>query len=152
MEKSGGDSELAAGDFVRRSCRRTVSVEPPKIEYFEIPAADPERAAAFYLDVFGWRARRRSWTGGVYLSLPEAGGEVGCGVVGGAATGLTAPTAVVHVADEDLDGYLERVSRAGGEVIDLARQIDELGRFARFKDSEGNLWGLWAPTDGRSQL
>jgi predicted enzyme related to lactoylglutathione lyase len=129
-----------------------VTVEPPRIGYFEIPAVEPERAAEFFLNVFGWRARRRSWSGGVYLSFPEARGEVGCGVVGGAAAGLTAPTPVVHVEETDLDRYLERVTGAGGEVIEAARQIDEHGRFARFKDSEGNLWGLWAPVDGRSQL
>ena len=126
-------------------------MEPPKIGYFEIPAAEPERAAKFFLNVFGWRARRHSWSGGVYLSLPEAGGEVGCGVVGGAAAGLTAPTPVVHVDDTDLDRYLERVDGAGGEVIEAARQIDGHGRYARLKDSEGNLWGLWAPAGGGSQ-
>ena len=151
MEKSRGNSELPPGYLLRHRHRPTVSVEPPKIGYLEIPAVDPDRAAKFFLSVFGWPARRRSWLGGVYFSLSDAGGVVGCGVVDAAAVGLPAPTPVVHVGSADLDPCLERVTVAGGEVIGPARQIDEHGRFARFKDSEGNLWGLWAPAESRAQ-
>jgi predicted enzyme related to lactoylglutathione lyase len=33
----------------------------PRVVYFEIPADDPERAAKFYKEVFGWKIDK--WEG-----------------------------------------------------------------------------------------
>ena len=48
-----------------------------KVCYIEIPAADVERSAAFYEEVFGWRLRQRG-DGHTASFFPDAGnlGEV----------------------------------------------------------------------------
>ena len=43
-----------------------------------------------------------------------------------------------------MSSCLQRVVEAGGEVVAPPHPVDDLGSFARFEDSEGNLWGLWA--------
>ncbi len=34
--------------------------------------------------------------------------------------------------------------RAGGEIVEPPRQVGKMGFFARFRDPEGNLLGLWS--------
>ena len=123
----------------------------PKIGYLEIPVVDAARAEEFFRRVFGWSGRRSEWTEGVHVVLENAVGSIGCAMVERSAVGLRGPTPVVHLAEADLEACLESISMAGGVVIETARSVDGLGRFARFRDTEGNLWGLWADAEERRQ-
>lgn len=119
----------------------------PKIGYLELPVTDPHRAAEFFGTVFGWQPVFRNWSEGTHVVLEGAGGEIGCALAPTGGAGIDAPTPVVHVRLSELDGFLMKVGRAGGEVVAQARRVDDLGSFARFRDTEGNLWGLWAAAD-----
>lgn len=136
----------------------------------EIPVRDAERAAAFYRRAFGWQARAVPWSGPRYLALSPGGGAGSDGATAGDAplrAGLLAagddplphPVAVVHV-EEELDAVLTRVAAGGGSVERPAHDVGGHGRFALFRDSEGNLLGLWrgaareagdAPQTGEAQ-
>jgi predicted enzyme related to lactoylglutathione lyase len=124
---------------------------PPKVGFLEIPVVDPERAAEFFRRVFSWESSFQAWSGGTHVLLDGAGGEIGCALTPVGTAGVETTTPVVHVANAELDEYLARVERAGGGVVELPRQVDDLGRFARFRDSEGNLWGLWSDADSSRQ-
>ena len=52
----------------------------PRPIHFEIPADQPERAIAFYQQVFGWRFQK--WEGPMPYWLVQTGGE-GPGIDGG---------------------------------------------------------------------
>ena len=104
--------------------------------------SDPDRASTFFEQAFGWSATPRSWSGGVHLPLQGAAGEVGCALT---ETGFAGPLPVVHVDRDEMHACLLRIVEAGGEVVEPQHAVDDLGSFARFRDSEGNLWGLWAP-------
>ncbi len=53
----------------------------PRPVHFELPAADPERAARFYTDVFGWTIEK--WEGPVEYWLVTTGEEDEPGINGG---------------------------------------------------------------------
>lgn len=128
------------------------------IGQIEIPAEDPERAAEFYRRVFGWRMERVEWAGPVYLRWnPEtSSGAVpapspGVGLFPRSELGAEQPLVMIHVAGEGLEAVLGRVTIAGGAVVAQpqiieagpAGQLRPLGEWARFRDPEGNLLGLW---------
>jgi predicted enzyme related to lactoylglutathione lyase len=66
-----------------------------------------------------------------------------------AAAGVDQPLLVIHVLPEGTEGaeplaaWLARIVEAGGEVEQPASRIGDMGFFARFRDPEGNRFGLW---------
>ena len=125
------------------------------VSHFEIPARDLERAAAFYREAFGWTVEPVPWQGGPYFKIRGAAGKTG--IEGGlmpagspAAGGVDQPLLVIHVLPEGTEGaeplaaWLDRIVAAGGEVEQPASRIGDMGFFARFRDPEGNRFGLWA--------
>lgn len=125
------------------------------VSHFEIPARDLERAARFYREAFGWTVEPVPWQGGPYFKIRGAAGK--SGIEGGlmpagspAAAGVDQPLLVIHVLPEGTEGaeplaaWLGRIVAAGGEVEQPASRIGDMGFFARFRDPEGNRFGLWA--------
>ena len=122
------------------------------IRHFEIPARDFDRASRFYREVFGWSIEPEPWDGPPYAVLrtssersPSAA-PARLGIDGGLTTAEgpgDQPLLVVHVEEATLEQALERIAAAGGTVDLPPTQIADFGRFARFRDPEGNLLGLW---------
>jgi predicted enzyme related to lactoylglutathione lyase len=123
------------------------------VSHFEIPARDPERAAHFYREVFGWTIEPLAWNGPAYFRVKAAIPAHGLareGIDGGLTLeGEYAgeqPLLMIHVADATLEECLERIAEAGGTVDLPVTPIGaegKLGRFARFLDPDGNRLGLW---------
>lgn len=112
------------------------------VSHFEIPAHDQERAARFYREVFGWSVEPLPWEGHAYYKIRGvAGDSLGGGIVP-AGEGYGHPLLVIH-AEGELADWLERIVEAGGAVEQPPAQVGDFGRFARFRDPEGNLLGLW---------
>ena len=122
------------------------------VSHYEIPASDPERAARFYRQVFGWRVEPLAWERPYFKirgsSVPS---EAGCeGIDGGIAEaggGLEHPLLIIHIEDADLETVLEKVTGAGGSIDLPATRVGTMGSWARFRDSEGNLLGLWQKSE-----
>lgn len=110
---------------------------------FEIPAVDVERAARFYRDAFGWRIEPVEWPGEAYFEIRIDGGPIGGGLTTPEVLGADRPLVVIHVEGAPLAEWLARIVAAGGSVAAPAEPVGELGAFARSRDSEGNLFGLW---------
>ncbi|HEX6901197.1 MAG TPA: VOC family protein [Thermoanaerobaculia bacterium] len=119
------------------------------VSHFEIPAHDLDRAARFYQEIFAWRIDRAPWTTPYYKVRGAAGESPGReGIDGGllpAGGGVDYPLLVIHLSGAALEQCLERIVRAGGEVDLPPEAVGAMGRFARFRDPEGNLLGLWEP-------
>ena len=119
------------------------------IGHFEIPARDVEGVARFYREAFGWRVEPVDWPGGAYCKIrPGAKGEVASAGIGGGLTtpeilGADRPLLVIHVAGGLLAAWLERLVAAGGSVASSPAPVGGFGVYARFRDPEGNLFGLW---------
>jgi uncharacterized protein len=117
------------------------------VSHFEIPAHDLERAARFYREVFGWTVEPFPWSGPPYFKVRGAAREGRReGIDGGllpADGSLDHPLLVIHVSGADLEDCLQKIVEAGGEIDLPAEDVGGMGRFARFRDPEGNLMGLW---------
>jgi uncharacterized protein len=49
----------------------------------------------------------------------------------------------VTISVADMDETLEKISKSGGTVIRGKREFGKRGYTAYFKDTEGNVMGLW---------
>jgi uncharacterized protein len=110
------------------------------ISYIEIPASDPQRAAAFYREVFGWRVD----TGRSDPSFQDGTGHVighfVSDVAAAAEAGIRPYIYVDNVAEA-----LERIMSKGGTVIKDPYPEGNL-TVATFTDPAGNLLGIWQRT------
>ncbi|WP_115787691.1 VOC family protein [Arthrobacter silvisoli] len=118
------------------------------VVHFEIPADDEERARNFYGAAFGWRFQVLP---GMEYSLADTSepGNAGEGAGGHSINGgifrrgemLKAPVVTIDV--EDIDRALEQISLLGGETVRAKMEVPGTGWNAYFRDSEGNVIGLW---------
>lgn len=121
------------------------------IVHFEIPADEPKRASKFYKDVFGWEIQPMK--GMPYWMLqttevdekrmPKTPGAINGGM-GKREGPLKAP--VVTIAVKDIDKALKTIEAKGGKTVQKKQSIGEMGFTAYFKDSEGNVVGLFQPS------
>ena len=109
-----------------------------KICYLELPAPDPDRCAAFYSAVFGWRMRKR---GDGSTAFDDTTGEVsGAFVTHRAAS--ERPGLLVYIMVNDLARACELLAAHGGSVVRPAG-VDAPEVTARFRDPAGNVMGLY---------
>jgi predicted enzyme related to lactoylglutathione lyase len=126
-----------------------------KVVHFEIPADDLERAKSFYGKVFGWKID--TWPmpgGGDYTGLtttavdettmtPTEPGAINGGML---QRDETTPSPVITIDVEDIAAALAEIEAAGGTTVTPRTAIPNMGAFGYFKDSEGNVMGLWETT------
>jgi len=123
------------------------------IVHFEIPADDPKRASKFYGDVFGWQVVPME--GMAYWSLvttemdknhmPKTPGAINGGM--GKREGPL-KSIVVTINVKDIDKALKTVESKGGKTVQMKQPVGDMGFTAYFKDSEGNVMGLWQSAGG----
>lgn len=114
------------------------------VGHFELPISNPERAAEFFREAFGWTAETVPWEGPTYVKLRSDSAPAGAlqgGLLADAA--FAHPLPVLHLTEGNLEDCLTRVEAAGGTITEPPRAIDGFGRFARFRDPEGHHWGVW---------
>jgi hypothetical protein len=117
------------------------------INWFEIPAADFERAVKFYGDILN-RPLRKEIFNGMSNGIFETGDPdtVGGAVVFSEQYQPSPNGAVVYLnAGRELDAVLGRVEAAGGKVVLPKTDIGDPGYIALILDTEGNRVGLHQP-------
>ena len=127
-----------------------------KVVHFEIPTDDLDRAKTFYEKVFGWELSTMAmpgggdYTGATTTPVDETMTPTEPGAINGALVrrdeGNSAPVVTIDV--DDIDAALEQITAAGGSTVTTRTAIPGMGAFAYFKDSEGNVTGLWETTSG----
>jgi predicted enzyme related to lactoylglutathione lyase len=122
-----------------------------KVVHFEIPFDDRDRAKAFYGEVFGWELNTMAFGEGEYTLAtttpvdmttmsPTEPGAINGGLMDRSSA---TPNPVITIGVDGIDDALKKVEAAGGTVITPRTPIPDMGAFAYFKDSEGNVMGLW---------
>jgi uncharacterized protein len=123
-----------------------------KVVHFEIPAEDLDRAKKFYGAVFGWNLETTPMPGGgEYTSvvttpvneqtqIPTEPGAINGGMMERSAT---TPAPVITVDVDAIDVALKNIEAESGTTVQPRTEIPGMGAFAYFKDSEGNVMGLW---------
>ena len=112
----------------------------PRVVHFEIGADDPERARAFYEDVFAWNFVK--WGGIDDYWLVQTGSDEEPGINGGLFVRKGAAGHVNTIAVPEIDEYLEKVEASGGEVVTPKRALPGVGWLAYCRDTEGSVFGL----------
>ena len=109
------------------------------LSHAEIPAADVEKAKAFYAECFGWTFR----------DVPEMAYTLFDSGEGGIAGGILRkpdgyPSHMVnYIGVEDIEAATEKVRAMGGTVIQERQEIPGTGWHAMVTDPDGNVFGLW---------
>ena len=109
-----------------------------KICYLEIPSTNIQRSAEFYSTLFGWTTRTRDdgsvafddstgQVSGSYLLTRKPSTEVGT---------------LIYIMVDDAEATVVSIPAAGGEVVQpIGRDAPEIT--ARFRDPDGNLFGIY---------
>jgi predicted enzyme related to lactoylglutathione lyase len=110
---------------------------------------DPEAAAAFYGDLFGWELEDAMPAGspGSYFIARLRGGDVGA--IGSQPQGPSAPAWNTYVWVEDAEETAAKVRAAGGSVLMEPEAMGDPGRAAVFADPEGAEIRVWEPNQHR---
>jgi predicted enzyme related to lactoylglutathione lyase len=118
-----------------------------RVVHFEIPFDDGDRARSFYEKAFGWEMMSMPDMGYTLVTTGPSGdeGPTEPGYINGGMMQregpFTAPNLVLDV--ENLEDALKAVNDAGGTTVSERQAVGDMGFAAYFKDSEGNLVGLW---------
>jgi predicted enzyme related to lactoylglutathione lyase len=119
------------------------------VVHFEIPADDQDRARDFYGAAFDWRLDvmpELQYTNVLTTPVdeqtqqPREPGAINGGMFQREGD-LAHPIITVDV--DDIDRALERIASLGGSVVQERTAIPGMGYFAYFRDTEGNVLGLW---------
>src|SRR5260370_12047262 len=100
-----------------------------RVIHFEMPAAEPDRAAAFYGKVFGWKFDK--WAGPTDYWMVTTGKEGEPGINGGMMKkpgGITSTTNTIVV--DSVDGAIAAALQAGGKNTKPKTSIPTVGYFA----------------------
>lgn len=113
-----------------------------QVVHFEITADDPERAAAFYREAFGWSIS--TWGGPMPYWLVSTGEGAG---IEGAIMHRAHDQAMINTVEVEgrLEDALARVVAAGGSQLGEISPIPGVGRHCYARDTEGNVLGLMEP-------
>lgn len=117
------------------------------INWFEIPAADFDRAVRFYETVLGVKLHRETMGADRMAILPHASNGVGGAITYSPNLVPGRNGVVVYLAaGDDLSAALGRVEAAGGRILLPRTQVSpEIGYIAHFLDTEGNRVALHSP-------
>ena len=112
-----------------------------RVVHFEISANDPEKVIAFYREVFGWQITK--WDGPHDYWLVKTGESDRPGIDGAIFKPNEAFNGTVNSINvEDIDEYMEKVNKNGGEVVVDKMMIPGVGYLAYCKDIEGTIFGI----------
>jgi len=118
------------------------------IVHFEIPADDPQRAREFYSKAFGWEVTPMPEMNYTMISTApsdENGMPTKIGMINGGMPkrGQPIDQTVVTINVQSIDDALTRVEKLGGKRVGDKMAVGDMGWSAYFKDTEGNVVGLW---------
>jgi predicted enzyme related to lactoylglutathione lyase len=120
-----------------------------RVVHFEIHAADPERASAFYARVLGWEIHK--WDGPWPYWLIRTGPQDERGIDGaiverrGELDGQAVTAFVCTASVADVDATVAEIEAAGGELALPPMDVPGVGRLAYGRDTEGNIFGVLQP-------
>jgi uncharacterized protein len=122
--------------------------ELDKIVHFEIPTDDISRAQNFYNSTFGWQLDEMEGMDYTIVrtvdvdeqQMPKEPGAINGGMM---KRSPATPSPVITINVDSINDSLKKVEGGGGSVVQPRQEIPGMGAFAYFKDTEGNVMGLW---------
>ena len=112
---------------------RALGLAHGQVCYLQLPAADRDRAAAFYRAVFGWQTE-------THHPDFESPGLIGQWIERRSPARDAGP--VIWLAVADMNETLDQVTRHGGQILETPASDGPSRILATIADSEGNPVGL----------
>ena len=122
------------------------------VVHFEIPADQPERAAEFYRELFGWKIEHLGPAGGggidywLVNTVPTdaEGKPTEPGVNGGLMRRMMpGQTPVNYISVENVDQFARKAEGLGAKVVVPKMPVPGMGWFSQLTDTEGNIFAIW---------
>ncbi len=120
-----------------------------KVVHFEIPADDTKRAGNFYQKAFGWQITPMPEMEYTMVATTPSDEQTGMpkepGAINGGMPKRQDPvkTTVVTIQVDNIENALKTVEQLGGKTVTAKQPVGDMGFSAYFKDTEGNIVGLW---------
>lgn len=136
--------------------KKSVAKEIDPVVHFEMPAEDRKRMAKFYTKAFGWQMQMLGEDMGNYVlattaaELDKKGRPKKNGTINGGFyikdKDKPAQYPSVVIAVDSIKRSMNKVTKAGGEVIGEPMEIPGFGMYVSFFDTEGNRVAIMEPT------
>ena len=119
-----------------------------KVVHFEITYDDEARAKKFYEDVFGWQINKIPNMDYSFAITTEVDEQMKAKEPGAINGGMmkkdpTGEYPVIVIEVDSVDDHVKKIEEAGGQVIMPKMEVPDMGYYARVKDTEGNVIGIW---------
>jgi predicted enzyme related to lactoylglutathione lyase len=119
-----------------------------KVVHFEIPFDDRARARGFYGSVFGWDLQDMEgydYTIARTTDVDEQQMPTKPGAINGGMMQRDAdrPSPVLTIGVDSVDVALKEIEANGGTIVRGKVEMPGMGASAYFKDTEGNVVGVW---------
>lgn len=117
------------------------------IVHFDISAENPDRAKAFYKNLFSWKIE--PLPGPMNYSLIETTDTRGAKSIGGGMSTrdkADQPGMINYFGVESIDASLTSVEKLGGKIIQPKQVVPGWGYMAVCLDTENNRFGLFQET------
>jgi len=110
--------------------------------HWELMSKNPEKVAAFYEKLFGWKITHRPE---LNYRFVETGGEGGIngGIMKPEREGPWPGNLVLYIVVDDLAAYRKKIVAAGGTIQVEEQAVPGMGSLSLFTDPEGRMMGLW---------
>ncbi len=116
-----------------------------RVTHFEIYGDEPEKLAAFYREMFGWRIERAEgvdyWR--IQLDSSESNSVTGGGVT--YRSTLTIRGWLHYVNVVSVDGSIAVAEQLGGKLLRPRTAVPRTAWYAVLADPEGNVFAVWQP-------
>ncbi|MFE7798094.1 VOC family protein [Nocardia sp. NPDC057440] len=117
--------------------------KPGDPTWVDLYTADPDRAIAFYGELFGWTAERAGEEFGGYITFRKDGKAV-AGAMGKTADGVESPDQwTVYLAAADAKATADAAVAHGGTVVVPPMDVGDVGAMAVLGDVGGAGVGIW---------
>jgi len=115
----------------------------------ELMTPDTDKAGAFYSELFGWDLKPFEGGNSPYTVFELDGNGVG-GMMTTPMEGVP-PVWAVYFATEDVDGVVDKMKGAGGQVFMGPEDIPSVGRIAMGTDPQNSAFGVLKPDPSGQQ-
>jgi uncharacterized protein len=122
-----------------------LEVNMPRPVHFEFSVTDPERAQAFYTQIFGWTFSEWSGDPNMKYWLVKTGPDGEPGIDGGIMLrqGDMPPGTTNTMGVASVDESVEAIKAAGGTIVMEKGAVPGMGWVAYAVDLDGNMFGVF---------
>lgn len=114
--------------------------------FFQLPAANPELLADFYVNVFGWQKAKLPGPEDMFVLATGPAGKPG---LDGMVMGKYMEGTVNIISVDDLSDIMEKVEKAGGRITTPRTNVPGQGDFCWCKDTDDNYFTLMQLEPGK---